>query len=332
MAGMRAAWYERQGAPRDVLKVGELPVPEPGPGEVQVRVYASGVNPSDTYGRSGIHAPMAFPRVVPHQDGAGVVEKVGQGVDPGRVGERVWIYEATQGRSHGTAAEYTVVPADRAVRLPDGMSFAEGACLGIPAQTSHRCVFADGPVTGQTVLVTGGAGAVGNYAIQWAKWGGAALVLSTISSDAKAAAAREAGADHTIDYKHENAAEAIRRLVPDGVDRIVDVDFGGNLPTTLEVLRTNGTVASYASRGNPDPALPWRRVMTKNMLIRPVLLYTMPESAKRAAAADIARAVSDGALHHAIGRRLPLDQVAEAHELVEKGAVIGNVVLEIRQE
>ncbi len=315
-----------------MLQVGEMPTPEPRPGEVLVRVYASGVNPSDTYGRSGIHAPMAFPRVIPHQDGAGVIERVGEGVDRSREGERVWVFEATQGRWQGTAGEYTVVPANRTVRLPDSVSFAEGACLGIPAQTAHRCVFADGPVTGQTILVTGGAGAVGNYALQWAKWGGAGQVISTISSEAKAAAAREAGADHTVDYKHENAAEAIRRLAPNGVDRIVDVDFGGNLATTLEVIKTNGTVASYASRGNPDPALPWRRVMTKNILIRSVLLYTMPESAKQAASADITRAIEEGALRHAIGRRLPLEQVAEAHELVEKGAVIGNVVLEVRPE
>src|SRR5450631_1040900 len=170
---MQAVWYERQGLAQEVLQVGTLERPEPGPGEVRVRIHASGVNPSDTYGRSGRMAPMPFPRVIPHQDGAGVIEAVGRDVPSTRVGERVWVYEATWNRAGGTAAEFTVVPAQRAVRLPDGIDFDAGACLGIPAMTAHRAVFADGPVDGQVVLVTGGAGAVGTAAVQFAKWGGA---------------------------------------------------------------------------------------------------------------------------------------------------------------
>src|SRR5579859_5412295 len=185
VANMRAAWYERQGAPDDVLHVGALDVPEPAAGEVRVRVHASGVNPSDTYGRSGRQAPMPFSRVIPHQDGSGVIDAVGAGVPADRLGEHVWVYEATWNRPGGTAAEYTVVPARRAIRLPGGIDFDLGACLGIPAMTAHRAVFADGPVTGQTLLVTGGAGAVGSAAIQFARWGGA-RVVATVSSDAKA--------------------------------------------------------------------------------------------------------------------------------------------------
>jgi NADPH:quinone reductase len=324
---MRATWYERQGAPEDVLQIGTQP--EPGPGEVLVRVHASGVNPSDTYGRSGRNAPMAFARVVPHQDGAGVIESVGPNVPDARVGERVWVYEATWNRPGGTAAEYTVVPADRAVRLPDGIDFDAGACLGIPALTAHRAVFADGPVRGQTVLVTGGAGAVGTSAIQLAKWAGA-RVMATVSSAEKAAAARQAGADEIINYRTQDVVAEIKRLTDNaGVERIVDVDFGGNLPTSLQVVKLHGVIASYATRGDPEPKLPFRALMQKNISVHAILVYTMPESAKTAGAADITRALEQGALRPVIGSRLPLERIAEAHTAVERGSVIGNVVLHV---
>ncbi|HEV7666756.1 MAG TPA: NADPH:quinone reductase, partial [Chloroflexota bacterium] len=233
---MRTAWYERQGEPDEVLVVGQLERPRLEAGEVLVRVHASGVNPSDTYGRRGSQAPMAFPRIIPHQDGAGVIEDIGQGVPRERIGERVWVYEATLNRPGGTAAEYTTVPAQRAVRLPESVSFDAGACLGIPALTAHRALFADGPVAGQTVLVTGGAGAVGSAAIQLAKWAGAGTIIATVSSDDKARVAREAGADHVVNYRTQDVAAEIRRITSEvdagagwGVDRIVDVDFGANL-------------------------------------------------------------------------------------------------------
>jgi NADPH:quinone reductase len=326
---MRATWYDRQGAPEDVLQIGTLPRPEPGPGEVLVRVHASGVNPSDTYGRSGRNAPMAFPRVIPHQDGAGVIESVGPNVPDARVGERVWVYEATWNRAGGTAAEYTVVPAERALRLPDSIDFDAGACLGIPALTAHRAVFADGPVRGQTVLVTGGAGAVGTSAIQLAKWAGA-RVMATVSSAEKAAAARQAGADEIINYRTQDVVAEIKRLTDNaGVERIVDVDFGGNLPTSLQVVKLHGVIASYATRGDPEPKLPFRALMQKNISVHAILVYTMPESAKTAGAADITRALEQGALRPVIGSRLPLERIAEAHTAVERGSVIGNVVLHV---
>jgi NADPH2:quinone reductase len=310
-----------------VLQVGRLERPEPGPGEVRVRVEASGVNPSDTYGRAGSQAPMAFPRVVPHQDGAGVIDAVGGGVPPSRIGERVWVYEATWDRPGGTAAEYTVVPAARAVRLPDNVGFDAGACLGIPALTAHRAVFADGPVTGQVLLVTGGAGAVGGTAIQLAKWGGA-TVIATVSSEQKAGEAREVGADHVINYRAQDVVAEIKRLTDDaGVDRIVEVDFGGNLPVSLQIIKLHGVIAAYATRGNPEPKVPFRALMQKNALVRPILVYTMPESAKAAGAADVTRALASGALQPRIGAWLPLEQIADAHAAVERGAIIGNVVL-----
>ncbi|HEU5320133.1 MAG TPA: NADPH:quinone reductase, partial [Methylomirabilota bacterium] len=252
MSTMRAAWYERNGPAAEVLRVGELPVPEPGPGEVRVRVVASGLNPNDVKARAGSR-PMGYPRVVPHQDGAGVIDAVGPGVPAARVGERAWLYIVQWQRPWGTAAEYTVVPARLAVTLPAHTSFAEGACLGIPAVTAHRCLFADGPLAGQTVLVTGGAGAVGHYAVQLAKWADA-TVIATVSSPEKAALAAAAGADHTVNYRTGDAAAEILELTGGaGVDRIVDVDFGANLPVSARVLKTSGTIAAYASTGEPEP-------------------------------------------------------------------------------
>src|SRR5262247_968394 len=277
--GMLAAWYEKNGPAAEVLQVGELPVPEPGPGEVRVRVVASGLNPTDVKARAGSR-PMGFPRIVPHQDGAGVIEEVGAGVPASRLGERVWVFIVQWQRPWGTAAEQTIVPAALAVTLPSNTSFPEGACLGIPAVTAHRCLFADGPVEGQTVLVTGGAGAVGHYAVQLAKWAGA-TVIATVSSPEKAALAAAAGADHTVNYRTGDAAAEILTLTNGaGVDRIVDVDFGANLPVSLKVLKTNGTIATYASMGEPEPKLPFYPLMAKNATLRAVLLYTMPERAK----------------------------------------------------
>ncbi len=324
---MRAAFYERQGAAHDVLQIGSLERPEPNPGEVRVRVHASGVNPSDTYGRAGSQAPIAFPWVIPHQDGAGVIDAVGEGVDPARLGERVWVYEATWNRPTGTAAEYTVVPAPRAVKLPDGIDFDAGACLGIPALTAHRAIFADGPVRGQVVLVTGGAGAVGSTAIQLAKWGGA-RVISTVSSDPKAEEARAVGADQVVNYRTQDVVAEINKLTDGaGVDHIVEVDFGGNLPVSQQIIKPFGTIAAYASRGDPQPKVTFRPLMVKNVVVRPILVYTMPEVAKVSGAADVNRALAEAALKPRIGARMPLEQIADAHAAVERGSVIGNVVL-----
>ena len=328
---MRAAWYDKTGAAADVLRVGELAVPEPGPGEVRVRVIASGLNPTDVKSRAR-PGSMPGPRVIPHQDGAGVVDKVGPGVPAARVGERVWLYIVQYGREWGTAAEYTVVPARLAVTLPASTSFGEGACLGIPAVTAHRCLFADGPIAGQTVLVTGGAGAVGHYAVQLAKWAGA-RVIATVSSEKKAALAAAAGADHTVNYRTGDAAKEIMELTGGaGVDRVVDVDFGANLAVSAEVVKVNGVIASYASMGEREPRLPFYALMAKNVTVRPVLIYTMPEAAKDQGATDVLRLVEAGRLAHTIGARFPLERIVEAHEAQESGTVTGNIVVDVTRD
>ena len=272
---------------------------------------------------------MAFAWVIPHQDGAGVIDAVGPGVPRERVGERVWVYEATWNRQGGTAAEYCVVPAARAVPLPDNIDFEGGACLGIPAMTAHRAVLADGAVEGRTILVTGGAGGVGSTAVQLAVWGGA-TVFATVSSDEKARVARECGASEILNYREQDVAAEIKRLTGNaGVDRVVDVDFGGNLATTLAVLKPDGVVASYASRGAEKPEVPFRQLMVKNITVHAILVYTMAESAKRAAMQDITRALEAGALRPLIASRLPLDRIAEAHAHVERVSSVGNTVLQI---
>ena len=324
---MKAAFYDRNGAAEDVLQVGDLPKPAPTTGEVLVRLHASGVNPSDVKSRAGLRAKMAWPRVVPQSDGAGVIEAVGEGVDPGRVGERVWIWNGQWQRPLGTAAEYIAVPNIQAPHLPDNTPFEAGACLGIPAMTAHRCVFADGPVAGQTILVTGGAGAVGHYAIQLARWGGA-KVIATVSSADKAAHARAAGADRVVNYKSEDVAAAVKGFTRGaGVDRIVEVEFGGNLATSLACLKTNGIIATYASSAVMEPKLPFYPMMFQGVTLRMVLVYILPEAARRQSIQDINHALAQGALVHAIAGTYPLGRIAAAHKAVESGTMIGNVVV-----
>jgi NADPH:quinone reductase len=323
---MRAVWYEQNGA-ADVQHIGEMPDPMPGPGEVRVRMVTSGINPSDWKRRQGLTRRMEFPRVIPHQDGAGVIDRVGPGVPASRLGERVWVYQAQIGRAFGTAAEYTVQPAIRAIPLPPNTSFAEGAGLGVPAMTAHRCVLADGPVIGKTVLVTGGAGAVGHYAIQWAKLGGA-RVIATVSSDHKAQIARAAGADDTLNYRTENTVQRLMDLTGGiGVDHIVEVDFAGNFSVSREVLRDNGVLAVYAAGVAPQPPVPLQ-FKASNITVRFVLVYDMPEAAKQAAVQDITALLEGGKLCHLPGPRFPLESAPEAHQAVEGGA-IGKVVIEV---
>ncbi len=327
---MRAAYYESKGPPRDVMRVGMVETPSPAPDEVLVRVRASAVNPSDTKTRGGWRATaaMPYPRIIPHQDGAGVVEAVGGGVRSVRVGDRVWIYEAQWQRPYGSGAEYVALPAERVVRLPDAVSFTHGACLGIPAMTAHRCVFADGPVTGQTVLVTGGAGVVGFYAIQFAKRGGA-TVIATVSSDEKARRAREAGADHVINYRSGDVAAAVRDVSGGvGVHRIVEVALGANLPVSVQILRPNGVIATYASDADPEPRLPFRPLLGKDATVRTVLVYVMPRAAKDHAIAEITAALERGQLRHQVAAEVGLDEVAAAHEMVEMGRRTGCVIVD----
>jgi len=315
---MRAAVYRGAGAARDVLRVEDIARPEPGPGEVLVRVRASGVNPTDYKTRSGATARPIDEFQVPHHDGAGVIEAVGAGVDPARVGERVWLWLAAFGRRWGTAAEWTVVPARQAVPLPDSASFALGASLGVPALTAHRCLFADGPLAGKTVLVAGGAGAVGHYAIELAKHAGA-RVVSTVSSAEKAALAARAGADLVVNYRDADAADQVKKFAPT-VDRVVEVALGANLALDLAVSGPFTVVASYAADG-PDPVLPVRACMTANVTLRFVLLYGLPAAALDAAVAAVSGALAAGALTELPVHRFPLSEIAAAHEAAESGAV-----------
>ncbi|MDP6822331.1 MAG: NADPH:quinone reductase [Dehalococcoidia bacterium] len=325
---MRAAWYEESGD-AGVLRVGEMPDPEPGPGEVRVRVMVSGINPSDWKMRA---RAMRFPRIIPNQDGSGVIDSVGEGVPSSRIGERVWLYESNFGRPFGTAAEFTVQPAHHAVPLPENASFADGACLGVPAMTAHRSVFADGPVTDRTVLVTGGAGAVGNYAIQMAKIGGA-RVFATISSDEKARIARDAGADEIINYRNEDVTGRINELTGDrGVDRIVEVEFPANFEVSRKALADNGAMAVYGF-GDGDaqpPGVPFR-FRRSNINVRFVMVYTMPPEAKRAAIEHITQWISNGTITHLHGPHFTLEQAADASRAVESHA-IGTVMLDVGVE
>ncbi len=327
---MRAAWYEDFGSATDVIKIGDLDTPTPQADEVLVKVAYSGINPVDVKRRAGGRGAAMDDKVVPHFDGAGVIEAAGAGVDGGRTGERVWLYEAQWQRARGTAAEYVCVPADHAVTLPDGTGFNEGACLGIPALTAHRCVFGDGPVEGKTILVTGGAGAVGSYAVQFARLGGA-TVITTVSSDEKAKHAAKAGASHVINYRAENVAEAVDRITGgSGVDRAVEVAFGANLETNIAVLKNNGVIASYASDAIQEPQVPFYQMLYKNVVVRHELVFIMPEDAKQHAVCDISRWLAEGALHHTIDRAFLLEDTAAAHEAVEAGA-LGKILINVAE-
>jgi NADPH2:quinone reductase len=322
---MKAALYDATGTARDVLKVTEAERPEPGPGQVRVRVHASGINPTDVKARSGaVPRPMDGFQV-PHQDGAGVIDAVGAGVDPSRAGQRVWVYFAAHGPQSkwGTAAEWTVVPEQQAVPLPDGVDMEFGASLGVPAVTAHRCVFADGPVTGKTVLVAGGAGAVGHFAIELAKWGGA-RVVATVSSADKAELARQAGADLVVNYREGDVAGQVRPFA-ERADRVVEVALTDNLETDLALSGPETVIITYAAQP-ADPVLPVRKCMTANVTLRFVLLYTLPASALQQASADITAALRDGALTPLPVHRFGLDDIVAAHEAAENG-VTGKVVV-----
>jgi NADPH2:quinone reductase len=327
---MKAAWFEQFGAAGDVLRVGEMPCPEPSTDQVVVRLHTSGVNPSDVKKRAG-----AFPNllddgpVIPHSDGAGVVESVGEGVPENRIGERVWVYQAQFERRFGTAAEFVCINRKRAIPLPGNTSFEVGACLGIPAMTAHRCVFADGPVDGQSVLVTGGAGRVGHYAIQWAAQAGA-RVVATASSDADAGACIEAGALEVINHRtHGWGAEALKANGNKAFQRVIDVEFGANLEQTLDLVQTSGVIATYSSTQAPQPVLPFLRMMYLDLTLRLVIVYAMPESAKSEAIADLDRYLRQERLIHRVAHSVPLDEVAHAHELIEQGGFRGCVVVTI---
>ncbi|MGI4895417.1 MAG: NADPH:quinone reductase [Janthinobacterium lividum] len=339
---MKSIIYRQTGGP-DVLQLLERDIAEPDTGEVRVRVVVSGVNPTDWKSRRGgaDGQPTPFPEVTPNQDGAGVVDAVGPGVTNVSVGDRVWVHTAAYARPTGTAQEFTVLPAERVVPLPDAVSFDVGASLGVPAMTAHRAltVAEDGPrrlspgaLAGSTVLVAGGAGAVGHAAIQLARWAGA-TVISTVSGPEKAELATAAGAHHVVNYRHGDPAQEIRTIAPDGVDLVVEVAIVPNLSLDLAVLRPRATIASYANNGGDEVLLPVRDVMVLNARLQFILLYTMGRDALDAASADITAALRDGALpvgleHGLALLRFPLAETPAAHEAVENDTV-GKVLIDV---
>jgi NADPH2:quinone reductase len=325
---MKAVWYERFGPAGEVLQWGEMPDPVAGPGEVLVRLRASGVNPSDVKLRAGarVGAVMAYPRIVPHSDGAGVIEAVGPGVDRARLGERVWVWNAGWQRAMGTAAELVALPSEQAVALPEGTSFAEGACFGIPAMTAWYAVMGDGPVAGQTVLVTGGAGSVGRYAVQMARLGGA-RVIATVSSEAKG---RHSTAEDWIDYRKTDVASAVMDLTDGaGVDRIIDVDFGANQAVDLALVKPGGVIAAYASAAEMVPRLEFYPFMFKNVRLHMLIVYQLVGERRRAGERQLAEWLEAGALSHAVVPGGGLSDCAAAHDLVARGGKLGTVVLDI---
>lgn len=326
---MKAAYFESFGSAKDSLKVGSWEQPQPKKGEVLVRLATSGVNPSDVKKRAGSFPDLLDEGpVIPHSDGAGVIEAVGNGVPDSRIGERVFVYQAQHGRRFGTACEYVCVDSQRAPPLPAEASFAVGACIGIPMMTAHRCVLADGPVAGQTLLITGGAGRVGYYAIQWAKLNGA-KVIATASNELDRNSCLEVGADFVVNHREEAWGDGvITALGGQKIDRVVDVQFGENLEQVLKCLRTSATIATYSSTALNEPKLPFLQMMYMDLTIRMVIVYAMPEAAKAAAVSDTTKLLKSSQLKHRIAHSLPLDHIAQAHELIEQGGFGGCVVLQ----
>lgn len=327
---MKVAYYEQTGPAADVLVLGDMPDPEPGEGEVRVRTQWSGVNPSDVKARSGVRGPtMPFPRVIPHSDGMGVVDAVGAGVDPSRLGRRVWLWNAAWGRPNGTAASLVVLPQHQAIELPENVPGEVGACLGIPAMTAAHAVLTDGGVAGQRVLVAGGAGAVGHYAVQLAHLLGARQVIATVSSPAKAALARAAGADVVIDYRSDNVGDRVRAATKGaGVDRIIEVDIAANATIDVEVIRPDGMWVVYGSSAR-QVNLSFSPMISRNILVRFFIVYHLCPADRQRASAVLKDLLRREQLQHNIAVRLPLTSIAEAHDLVEAGSVIGNVVVSI---
>jgi NADPH:quinone reductase len=326
---VKAVWYERTGAAPDVLTFGEMPTPVAGPGEVRVRLEASGVNPADVGRRAGSYRAMEFPRVITNSDGAGIIDQVGDGVSRLRVGQRVWLFNGQRnGRAFGTGAEYIALAEHLVTPLPDDVSFAAGATLGIPCMTAWCCLFSHGTIVGQTVLVSGGAGAVGHYAVQLAK-GGGARVIATVSSQIKAEQAHLASADLVIDYKTEDVVgKTLAFTEQRGVDRVVDVDFGGNLATTLKLMAMNSTIAVYATNGNRNPVVPMRELMEKCIALQALVLPALPQPLHAAAQADISKWLAAGKRIHNIAAQFPLAETVQAHLAVEKGDKLGTVIVD----
>jgi NADPH2:quinone reductase len=325
---MRAAYYESNGPAREVLRVADVETPQAGRGEVRVRLRTSGVNPSDVKSRAGLTRKIAFPRVIPHSDGAGEIDAVGEGVSSARVGERVWVWNGQWRRPFGTAAEWIVLPSEQAVRLPANVTMEAGACLGIPAYTGYQGVLLARAKEGSTVLVAAGAGAVGHYAIQFAKKR-KATVITTVSSPAKAEIARAAGADHVIDYKREDVGERVMAITAKrGVNAVIEMDLAANARLLPTVLAPNGVVAVYGS-GAAEASIPFQFLLQNSITLQFFLVYLMPAEMRQRATADITRMLEQGELIHNVAQTFDRGDMVAAHEAVESGKAMGNIVVKL---
>ncbi len=322
---MQAAYYESNGIAREVLRVGDVETPHAGAGEVRIKVAASGVNPSDVKSRQGTTRKIAYPRVIPHSDGAGVIDEVGAGVSKSRIGERVWLWNGQWKRPFGTAAEFIVLPASQAVSLPDKVSFESGACLGIPAMTAVHAVALAEVTKGMTLLVSAGAGAVSQYVIQFAKAKGA-HVIATISSADKAKAAQDAGADATIDYKRENVGERVMDITGKrGVDAIIEMDLTANAKLIPGVLRPKGRIIIYGT--GPEAVVPAAFCLVNSIRLQFFLVYELDAAERERAVSAINTALEKGQLHNRLARpTFALADTMAAHEAVERGT-LGNVIV-----
>jgi NADPH2:quinone reductase len=324
---MLAGWYERGGPALEVIETGQIAIPEPGPGEVLLRLHASGINPSDYKKRGNAKAAMEFPRVIPHSDGAGVVAGLGDGVSEFSIGQRVWTFNAQWSRACGTAAEYIALPASKISALSDNASFVEGACHGIPAMTAARVIFLDGPVSGQWVYVPAATGRVGAYALQFAKWGGAKVIASAGSSE-RAGMAKSMGADYVIDRSSGDVASKILDITGGyGVDRIAEVEFGGNMALNAQILAQDGVISSYASAHVPKAEITVSPRRARNMSIHFVFVYMLNPKAIGETCAIVNRAQAEGALTHRIAGTYPLAELAQAHAEAEKQSGTGHMVV-----
>jgi NADPH:quinone reductase-like Zn-dependent oxidoreductase len=335
---MRVAWYDKTGPAREALVVGEAPIPAPQPGEALIRMRASGVNPADVRRRAG-WAGAGFARlskrVIPHTDGAGIVEALGEGVDPDWLGQRVWLWNAggasfygfpDEGTDTGTAAEYVSVPIRHVSKLPETASFEAGACMGGPGCTAHYVVFADGDVRGRTILVQGGTGAVGELSTQFATQAGA-TVIATVGSSDKIAGAKAAGARHVIDRSKEDVTAAVLTFSPSGVDRIIEVEFGLNVVMDAKIIKPNGTIATYSSPTVREPVLPYYELQRKGVRVRFVQAYILTPTDRARSLEGVNQHLADGSLRPTIAARFPLERIADAHEVVESRKGAGNVVV-----
>lgn len=324
---MKAGWYERNGAARDVLKTGEIDTPDPGPGEVRVKIATSGVNPSDVKSRRG--RPPAFPRIIPHSDGAGIIDAVGKGADHGRIGERVWLWNAQWKRADGSAAEYCVLPPEQAVKLPSRIDMATGACLGIPALTALQALRLSGNIAGKTLLVTGAGSSVGHYITQMAKLRGARVIGT--ASDTRADHARAAGADFVIDYRKKDVGKVAKELTRGkGVDGIIDMDLSSTAALIADtVMAPHGTIVCYGSNVATDVAVSFPAMLWNSYALKVFVVYELKPEDRRACINELTQLLDSGALKHAVGPRFALKDIAAAHEAVEGGKAIGNVVLDV---